>query len=185
MEKKENAFEVNVPGGKLLIGEKGCINEYPGVFVTFAPEKGKEELVAAVEYDEEKHAIQTVCYRRTLDEPAAVVTYDGSDKYEDLYNEGNAGKYYMVFICSSYVRDAQCLANGKVPDGTDPNNADNENLWADGNGNLCVLETYAGSPDEIRNQIRQLYPDADDDIFLIYEMEQRPRQIGMRMQEND
>lgn len=177
MDKKENTFEVTIPGGKLLIGEKGCIGAYPGVFITFVPEKGREDLVAAVEYDDEKNSIQTVCYKKGRDEPAAAVTYDRQDKYEDLYNARNTEKYYMAFVRSPYIRDVQCLVNGKVSDEADINSVDSESLWTDGNGNLCVLERYAGSSSEIREQVHQLYPDADEDIFLIYEMEQKPRRI--------
>lgn len=84
---EENKLVVKIPGGFLVVEEKGALDEYPGVWVSVAkdngagiPDFGYDDLVACVEYNSSDNVVQTELYRENDDEPIAIVRYpDGCD----------------------------------------------------------------------------------------------------------
>ena len=78
-----NKFKVKIPGGYLMVEEKGAENDFPGVFVSFS-ENGEQydvnNLIACVEYDPCDKEIQTETYCKNFDEPVNIIRYsDGRD----------------------------------------------------------------------------------------------------------
>lgn len=77
-------FRVKIPGGWLLVEEKGAYGEYPGVFISFSQD-GKsanpEGIIACVEYDTCSEEIITESYAKESEEPVSLIVYeDGRDK---------------------------------------------------------------------------------------------------------
>lgn len=74
-----NRFKVKIPGGYLMVEEKGSENEYPGVFISFSSD-GKEYdtdgIVACVEYDSCSEEIKTETYMKDYDEPNNIICYE-------------------------------------------------------------------------------------------------------------
>lgn len=71
-----NKFKVKIPGGYLIVEEKGAENEYPGVFISFSKngnECDKNYMVTCVEYDSCAEELRTVTYCDEHDEPTHII----------------------------------------------------------------------------------------------------------------
>ena len=83
IEHSHNKFRVKIPGGYLMVEEKGSESEYPGVYISFSEDGESYEnsdLIACVECDSSSQEIQTVVYRKDCDEPNSIIYYeDGSE----------------------------------------------------------------------------------------------------------
>lgn len=78
-----NKFKVKIPGGYLMVEEKGAENDFPGVFVSFS-ENGEQydvnNLITCVECDSCDKEIKTETYCKNFDEPVNIIRYsDGRD----------------------------------------------------------------------------------------------------------
>ena len=76
-------FRVKIPNGYLMVEAKGCVDEYPGLFISFSKD-GKEydvsNIIACVEYDTCAEEIKTETYRKDFDEPNNIICWeDGRD----------------------------------------------------------------------------------------------------------
>lgn len=72
-------FKVKIPGGYLVVEEKGSEDEYPGVFISFLKDGKKlnsSDIIACVEYDSLTNEIKTETYRKDSDEPNNIVCYE-------------------------------------------------------------------------------------------------------------
>lgn len=72
-------------------------------------------------------------------------------------------KRYLVLIKSMYVRDAQAYIGDVFK------NKITESGWWDVGGSMLVLDRNAESIDVIKEQIKILYPYADEKVFEIIE----------------
>lgn len=75
-------------------------------------------------------------------------------------------KRYLVFVKKLYVRDAQTYT-GHTPITNDF--YDDDDNWNDMHGDMLVMDRYVENIQVIKDQLRQLYPNADSSIFTIYE----------------
>lgn len=71
-----NMLEVKTLIGTIIVKEKGDMNEYPGVYVSFKP-KGSEadDLVACVEHVTGERYIQTLLYPQDPNEPIQITKF--------------------------------------------------------------------------------------------------------------
>ena len=76
--------------------------------------------------------------------------------------------YYLVFIKAEYVRDAQAY-EGPLESEEDIFDWKFEEYWKDAGGPLLVFEGYANSEEEILDELKPLYPQADASIFMFYQ----------------
>lgn len=79
----DHTFKIKIPGGYLLIEEKGAEYEYPGVWISFLKDGAGphcDNLIACVEYDTSDEEIRTECYSADFDEPCYIISFpDGQD----------------------------------------------------------------------------------------------------------
>lgn len=104
---KTRHFIVDTPVGQLAIYAKhdktDCAADYPGVFIDYVRKDGATAILACVEYDPNKEALQTVVYGNCAsDEPTEIVEHyntackgsceQGGEcfkvSYNPLYREG-------------------------------------------------------------------------------------------------
>lgn len=77
--KKKNRFKVETPMGFLMVEEKGTVDEYPGVYISFSKD-GKEfdanqmnmNMIACVEYITGGHEIHTETYIKDREDPVDI-----------------------------------------------------------------------------------------------------------------
>lgn len=84
--KPDNEFQVKIPGGYLIVEEKGAYDEYPGVCITFSKDGQRpygEDCVAVVEFDNGKGVLQTACYNSGQEEPAEIIPYSSQEDLEE------------------------------------------------------------------------------------------------------
>ena len=71
-------FRVKIPGGFLMVEEKGVENEYPGVYISYS-KHGREydvnNIVACVEYDTCAEVIKTEAYKKEKEDPVEIVDW--------------------------------------------------------------------------------------------------------------
>ena len=77
---KTRHFIVDTPVGQLAIYAKhdktDCAADYPGVFIDYVRKDGATAILACVEYDPNKEALQTVVYGNCAsDEPTEIVEH--------------------------------------------------------------------------------------------------------------
>lgn len=81
---KTRHFIVDTPVGQLAIYAKhdktDCAADYPGVFIDYVRKDGATAILACVEYDPNKDALQTVVYGNCAsDEPTEIVEHYNTD----------------------------------------------------------------------------------------------------------
>lgn len=73
----DKKLEVVLPIGKLLIEEKGALDEYPGIWISFVPnDKSVITTISMVEYEQLKGKIQTITYNEDSDEPTNIIEHN-------------------------------------------------------------------------------------------------------------
>ena len=66
--------------GYYLSAKCGCAADYPGVFIDYVRKDGATAILACVEYDPNKEALQTVVYGNCAsDEPTEIVEHYNTD----------------------------------------------------------------------------------------------------------
>ena len=96
----------------------------------------------------------------------AVKIFDASAFFERVRDE-IAECRYLVFLRSSYVRDAQGYFPQQMSDDTDPMDESQEGSWADCGGPMLVMDIYAASMSEVARKIAEAYPNVDMAVFMI------------------
>ena len=78
-----NKMKIKIPGGYLVVEEKGTVDEYPGIYVNFSKDGETieaDDSIAMIEYDKDD-GIQTVVDVKGKEEPIAIiVNKDGRNK---------------------------------------------------------------------------------------------------------
>lgn len=70
--------------------------------------------------------------------------------------ENSEAGRYMVFMDSSYIRDAQIYC-GNLNE--DVNSVANEDSWHDSSGPILLIDKEVSSLDELRNTVKEIYPE--------------------------
>ncbi len=79
-------------------------------------------------------------------------------------SENSEAGRYMVFVDSSYIRDAQIYC-GDLDE--DVNFEANEDSWRDSSGPILLIDKEVRSLDELRNTVMELYPDVAFDALNV------------------
>lgn len=77
---------------------------------------------------------------------------------------------YLVFIKYEYVRDSQAFSGKAFPKGELDDlysNVEAEDGWQDIEGDILVADMNCGTEDELFQRIRNMYPEAIEEIFRI------------------
>lgn len=70
-------MKIKVPGGVLIVEEKGAFDEYPGVYVSFLKDgEEKDTLLSCTEYDTEAGRILTEAYSLNEEKDMPLVIFD-------------------------------------------------------------------------------------------------------------
>lgn len=75
-------------------------------------------------------------------------------------------KQYLVFVKKLYVRDTQAYTD-RTPIIDDF--YDDDDHWKDIHGDMLIMDRHAENVQVIKDQLQQLYPNADSNIFTICE----------------
>ena len=103
---KTRHFIVDTPVGQLAIYAKhdktDCAADYPGVFIDYVRKDGATAILACVEYDPNKEALQTVVYGNCAsDEPTEIVEH-----YPACSAAGSASCAAVSCSCSGASKNA-------------------------------------------------------------------------------
>lgn len=96
----------------------------------------------------------------------AVKLFDASAFFERVRDKV-AECRYLVFLNSSYVRDAQGYFPQQLSEDADPMDESQEGNWADCGGPMLVMDVYAASKAEVAQKIAEAYPNVDMAVFKI------------------
>lgn len=70
-------MKIKVPGGFLLVEEKGAFDEYPGVYVSFLKDgEEKDTLLSCTEYDTEAKRFLTETYSMNEEKDIPLMIFD-------------------------------------------------------------------------------------------------------------
>lgn len=96
----------------------------------------------------------------------ALKLFDASAFFERVRDEV-AKCRYLVFLNSSYVRDAQGYFPQQLSEDAEPMDESQEGNWADCGGPMLVMDVYAASNAEVAQKIAGAYPNVDMAVFEV------------------
>lgn len=106
-----------------------------------------------------------ICRAPFITGAAPRIREDGCDDFCGVGNgfcatrakvENSEAGRYMVFMDSTYIRDAQIYC-GNLNE--DVNSVANEDSWRDSSGPILLIDKEVSSLDELRNTVKEIYPE--------------------------
>ena len=114
-----------------------------------------------------------ICRAPFITGAAPRIREDGCDDFCGVGNsfcapstkaENSEAGRYMVFMDSAYIRDAQIYCGDRDED---VNSEANEDSWRDSSGPILLIDKEVNSLDELRNTVKELYPEVAFDTLNV------------------